>query len=78
MKTHKLPKTIECHCMATAHIYRQRSFINGLNQTVYRGYYRCGNCASRVQSDEIPEFDKLETIKVGNWPKIDVTHFRKL
>ena len=51
------PSTMECHCMATAHKYRQRCFTNQLGHTVTRIFYRCENCRSRIHSDFIPELD---------------------
>jgi hypothetical protein len=51
------PSTKECHCMATAHQYRKRVFINQMNQEVTRIFYRCENCLSRIHSDFIPSLD---------------------
>lgn len=59
-----LPKTKECHCMATAHKYLVRTFINQMNHKVYRVFYRCENCWSRIHDDIIPEMDALPSISL--------------
>lgn len=53
-----LPKTMHCHCCCLADKYRTRMFINQLGYTVYRVFYRCRNCWSRVNRDFSPEFDR--------------------
>ena len=35
---------------------------NRLNQKVYRVFYRCENCWSRINEDFIPEMDDMKTI----------------
>jgi len=64
-----LPLIKECHCGSDAHKYRTRTFVNELGFTVYRIFYRCENCWSRINEDFSPEFDNL--------PVIDVTKFIK-
>lgn len=61
-----LPKTKECHCGHTAHRYRHRSFVNQLGQTVYRVFFRCEHCWSRISDDVNPEMDAKPTIDVSD------------
>lgn len=60
----ELPKIIECHCCFDAHRYRVRTFVNKFGHTVYRAFYRCENCLSRIVHSYIPELDKLPSVCV--------------
>lgn len=53
-----------CHCGHIANRYMIRTFVNQLNQTVYRGFYRCTNCWSRINEDFNPTIDAMETINI--------------
>jgi len=64
MEKPDLPIIKECHCGANAHKYRTRKFINKINKTVFRVFYRCENCWSRIHSNFCPELDNCKTIDV--------------
>lgn len=59
-----LPKIKECHCGHDAHKYRVRKFVNQLNHEVFRVFYRCENCWSRIHEDFCPEMKNMKTINV--------------
>lgn len=60
----EVPLTKECHCGNIADKYRQRRFINQLNQEVNRAFYRCRNCWSRIHEDFIPEMETMQRANV--------------
>lgn len=60
----QFPLTKECHCGRTAHKYFTRTFINQMDYKVFRIFYRCENCWSRIHSDFIPELDAKDLIDV--------------
>ncbi len=53
-----------CHCDHIANRYMIRTFTNQLNQTVYRGFYRCTHCWSRISEDFNPAMDAMKTVDV--------------
>ena len=59
-----IPHIVDCHCMADAHKYTVKTYVNKMGHTVFKAFYRCINCCSRVHRDYIPEFDAI--------PKVDV------
>lgn len=57
-------RVLECHCGHDAIEYYNRSYTNQLNQKVLRTFYRCTNCWSRIDVDEIPEMDNKQVLNM--------------
>jgi tRNA G37 N-methylase Trm5 len=64
---------INCHCLSPANKYFTRTFINQLNYKVFRAWYKCTNCKSRIFRDYSPEMDAVKKVNVFDLIKQDKT-----
>jgi hypothetical protein len=63
-KKPEIPLTKFCHCDGIADKYFVRNFINQVGYKVYRVFYRCRNCCSRIHTDICPTIDNSESVNV--------------